>query len=43
MALTMSDKQAARKDRTEWPTALREEFAREARNPNAPAKRGRDS
>ena len=34
MALTMSDKQAARKDRTEWPIALQEEFAREARSPN---------
>src|SRR5262249_43345052 len=34
MALTMSDKQAARKDRTEWPAALQEEFAREARSPN---------
>jgi hypothetical protein len=34
MALTMMDEQAARKDRTEWPAALREEFAREARSPN---------
>src|SRR3984957_927340 len=34
MALTMSDKQAARTDRTEWPIALQEEFAREARSPN---------
>ena len=34
MALTMSDKQAERKDRTEWPTALQEEFAREACSPN---------
>src|SRR5712692_11795570 len=34
MALTMSDKQAARKDRTEWPAALQEEFAREGRSPN---------
>src|ERR1700730_15142300 len=33
MALTMSDKQAARKDRTEWPIALQEEFARDARSP----------
>src|SRR4029077_3779858 len=34
MALTMTDKPAARKDRTEWPAALQEEFAREARSPN---------
>jgi beta-alanine degradation protein BauB len=34
MALTMSDKQAARKDRSEWPAALQEEFAAEARRPN---------
>jgi hypothetical protein len=34
MALTMSDKQAARTDRSEWPAALKEEFAREARSPN---------
>jgi hypothetical protein len=34
MALTMSDKQAARTDRSEWPTALQEEFAREAHSPN---------
>jgi beta-alanine degradation protein BauB len=34
MALTMMDKQAARKDRTEWPAALREEFDREAGAPN---------
>ena len=34
MALTMMDKQAARKDRTEWPAALREEFEREAGAPN---------
>src|SRR3974390_88913 len=34
MALTMMDKQAARKDRSEWPAALREEFEREAGAPN---------
>src|SRR5437660_1173543 len=34
MALTMSDKEAARKDRSEWPAALLEEFAREAHSPN---------
>jgi len=34
MALTMSDKQAARNDRTDWPAALQEEFAREAHGPN---------
>jgi len=34
MALTMSDKEAARQDRSEWPAALQEEFAREARSPN---------
>jgi beta-alanine degradation protein BauB len=34
MALTMSDKQAAQTDRSEWPAALKEEFAREARRPN---------
>jgi len=34
MALTMMDKQAARKDRTEWPAALRDEFEREAGAPN---------
>src|SRR5258708_24378009 len=34
MALTMMDKQAARKDRTEWPAALRDEFKREAGAPN---------
>jgi len=34
MALTMSDKQAARKDRNEWPAALQEEFAAEAHHPN---------
>ena len=34
MALTMSDKEAARKDRSEWPAALEEELAREARSPN---------
>ena len=34
MALTMTDKPAARKDRTVWPAALREEFAREAKSPN---------
>ena len=28
MALTMTDKPAARTDRTEWPVALQEEFAR---------------
>jgi hypothetical protein len=34
MALTMSDKQAARKDLDAWPAALREEFAAEAGRPN---------
>ena len=34
MALTMTDKPAARKDRTAWPAALQEEFAREAKSPN---------
>src|SRR5215475_1919414 len=34
MALTMSDKEAARKDRSEWAAALQEEFAREAHSPN---------
>ena len=34
MALTMSDKQAARKDQNAWPAALQEEFAAEARHPN---------
>jgi hypothetical protein len=34
MALTMIDKEAARKDRTEWPAALRAEFDREAAHPN---------
>src|SRR5260370_25882201 len=34
MALTMSDKEAARQDRSEWPAAMQEEFAREARSPN---------
>jgi beta-alanine degradation protein BauB len=34
MALTMSDKQAAQTDRSEWPAALKKEFAREARSPN---------
>ncbi len=34
MALTMSDKEAARKDRSEWPAALQEEFACEACSPN---------
>ena len=34
MALTMSDKELARKDRSEWPSALQEELAREARSPN---------
>ena len=34
MALTMSDKHAARKDRNEWPAALQEEFAAEAHHPN---------
>jgi hypothetical protein len=34
MALTMSDKQAARKDQDAWPAALQEEFATEARRPN---------
>jgi beta-alanine degradation protein BauB len=34
MALTMSDKQAARKDRNAWPAALQEEFAAEACHPN---------
>src|SRR5215467_15878297 len=34
MALTMSDKQAARKDGDAWPAALQEEFAAEARRPN---------
>lgn len=34
MALTMIDKQAANRDTSEWPAALKEEFAREARVPN---------
>jgi hypothetical protein len=34
MALTMSDKPAERKDRNEWPAALQEEIAAEARRPN---------
>jgi len=34
MALTMSDKEPARKDRSDWPAGLQEEFAREARSPN---------
>ena len=34
MALTMTDKQAARTDRNEWPSHLREELEREARAPN---------
>src|ERR1700726_1198276 len=34
MALTMTDKAAARNDRTEWPAALQKEFAREAKSPN---------
>jgi hypothetical protein len=34
MALSMSDKAAARKDRSGWPAALQEEFAAEARLPN---------
>jgi hypothetical protein len=34
MALTMMDKQAARKDPSEWPATLREEFEREAGAPN---------
>ena len=33
-AMTMIDKQAAHKDRTEWPLALRQEFEREAKNAN---------
>src|SRR6516165_9503456 len=34
MALTMSDKQTARKDLNAWPAALQEEFAAEAGRPN---------
>jgi hypothetical protein len=34
MTLTMLDKQAASKDKTEWSPELREEFQREAQNPN---------
>jgi beta-alanine degradation protein BauB len=34
MALTMLDKQAASKDKTEWSAELRAEFEREAQNPN---------
>jgi hypothetical protein len=34
MALTMTDKPAARKDRSAWPAALQEELAREAKSPN---------
>jgi len=34
MALSMSDKQAAWKDRIEWPGALQKEFACEALSPN---------
>lgn len=34
MALSMLDKKTAHEDRSEWPAAIREEFAREARNHN---------
>jgi len=34
MALTMTDKPAARQERTQWPAALAEEYAQEARSPN---------
>jgi beta-alanine degradation protein BauB len=34
MALSMIDKEAARKEQSEWPSALRAEFEREAARPN---------
>lgn len=34
MAMTMIDKPAVAKSMAEWPKAIREEFEREARNPN---------
>jgi quercetin dioxygenase-like cupin family protein len=34
MAMTMMDKAAVSKDRSEWPAALKAEFEREAENPN---------
>jgi beta-alanine degradation protein BauB len=34
MALSMTDKQAARADKTAWPPEIRAEFEREARAPN---------
>lgn len=34
MAMTMMDKAAASKDRSEWPAALKAEFERESQNPN---------
>jgi quercetin dioxygenase-like cupin family protein len=34
MAMSMLDKQAARRETTEWSKALRQEFEREAGNPN---------
>ena len=34
MAMTMLDKPALRKDTTDWPAALRDEFEREANSPN---------
>ncbi len=34
MAMTMTDKQATHLDRSAWPSAIRQEFEREARNPN---------
>lgn len=34
MAMSMTDKQAARSDKSEWPAGLRQEFEREAQNPN---------
>ena len=35
MAMSMTDKQAARSDTRDWPAALRQEFEREAQSPNA--------
>jgi beta-alanine degradation protein BauB len=34
MAMSMTDKQASRSDRTEWPKALQQEFDREAQSHN---------
>jgi beta-alanine degradation protein BauB len=34
MAMSMTDKQTARSEKSEWPKALQQEFDREAQNPN---------